>query len=158
MAHAIDPNKPVVDLWESVGLGLIISYPSGIQYSNQTGGNACLHPWLEGVFVPLRNDTTVRDHVLLSPENELYDFFAGPMHQGTGATSGLDEADADFVAGILADHRLHRIIQVDRTRLEESHEAWVHVLVLGEEAESLPNWSGLGPYPRRGVLTWSNTD
>lgn len=153
----ISPNKPVVDLWESVGLGLIIAYPSGVQYSNQTGGTSCLHPSLEGVYVPLRNDTTVRDRLLLSPENELYAFFLGPMHQGTGATSGLDEADADFVSNVLFDHRLSRILQVDRARLSESHEAWVHVLVLGEQAE-WANWKGLGPYPRRGVLTWSNTD
>ena len=47
-----------IDLYESVGLGLIICCDSSVIYSNQTGGSACLHPEIEGVFIPLRNDYT----------------------------------------------------------------------------------------------------
>ena len=30
--------KPTIDLHESVGLGLIVELPTGVIYSNQTGG------------------------------------------------------------------------------------------------------------------------
>ncbi len=152
--------KPVVQLWESVGLGVIIDYPSGLVYSNQTGGTSCLHPEAEGVFVPLRNDTGYRDPKLISPENDLFDYFEGPKHRGTGATSGLDSADADFIDSVLANCSLAGVLSVDRERLGESHEAWVHVVVHREEQneDELKIFRGLGPYPRCGLLTWSNTD
>jgi len=87
----------IIELWESVGLGLIIEYSSGIIYSNQTGGTSTLHPELEGVYVPLRNDVEVKDPKLVSPQNALLKYFEEPKHRGTGATSGLDLVDADFI-------------------------------------------------------------
>jgi len=152
--------KPVVQLWESVGLGLIVEYPSGIIYSNQTGGTSCLHPEIEGAFVPLRNDTEYDEPKLLSPENDLFDYFEGPKHRGTGATSGLDSADADFIDCILQTCSLGGAVAVDRQRLRESHEAWVRVTVNREEENDhgLKIFRGFDPYPRPGILTWSNTD
>ena len=61
--------KPTIELWESVGLGLIVEMPSGVLYSNQTGGFSCLHPAIEGVFLPLRNDHSFWK--LISPERDL---------------------------------------------------------------------------------------
>ena len=90
--------KPMIKLWESVGLGLIIEMPTGILYSNQTGGFSCLQPSLEGTFLPLRNDHSFWE--LMSPERELREYFEGPKHGGTGATSGLDTEDADAVDGV----------------------------------------------------------
>jgi hypothetical protein len=149
--------KPVIQLYESVGLGLIIEYPSGIIYSNQTGGTSCLHPEVEGVFVPLRNDIEAKEPRLFSPGNDLFRCFEGPKHNGTGAVPGLDRADADFIEGVLQKYSLGNIVTVDRDRLRDSHEAWVHVVVNREE-EHDSIFRGLGPYPRPGVLTWTNTD
>jgi Family of unknown function (DUF6210) len=92
-------SQPRIELWEHVGLGLIISWPSGIIFTNQTGGTSCLHPEFEGVFVPIRNDCTEKERTLLSPENDLWDYFTGPRWKGTGATNGLQEEDADFIDG-----------------------------------------------------------
>jgi hypothetical protein len=46
-------NTPLIRLWNTGGIGLILLYPSGIWYTNQTGGYSCFHPEVEGMFVPL---------------------------------------------------------------------------------------------------------
>ncbi len=43
-------DKLVINIWDSVGLGIIIKFPTSILISNQTGGTTCLHPKIEGVF------------------------------------------------------------------------------------------------------------
>jgi len=50
------------------------------------------------------------------------------------------------------------LISIDRSRLAESHEAWVYVTLEGEQDTDVPLYAGLGPYPRSGVLTWTNGD
>jgi hypothetical protein len=139
-------------------LGLIISWPSGIVFSNQTGGTSCLAPEYEGVFVSIRNDCTEKERVLISPENELFTYFTGPKWRGTGATRGIKEDDADFVDNVLQRATLFPTVQVDRERLAQSHEAWVHVIVAGNEPGDPPLFVGFDPYPRLGVLTWQNSD
>ena len=150
--------QPLIELWEGVGLGLIIEWPSGILYSNQTGGTACLHPEVEGVFIPLRNDCERDGDRLLSPENELLEYFEGPKHRGTGAIRGLDTDDAELITSVLAKWQLHQLA-VDRTRLGDSHEAWVYVVIEGELAggDGLP-LRGFPAHPLKGILTWSNSD
>ncbi|XXX73335.1 DUF6210 family protein [Sorangium sp. So ce134] len=108
-------SKPKIELWYGIGLGAIVSFPTGVLYSNQTGGTSCNDPELEGAYVPLDEDAG----------EELYAYFAGPKHQGAGAMSGLDDEDAAFIEMVLAKHGLSRFISLDRSRLRESHEAWV---------------------------------
>ena len=145
-------------LWESVGLGLIVEWPSGVIFSNQTGGTSCLQPEIEGVFVPLGNDSELPGNRLLSAETELAAYFEGPKHRGTGAIRGLDERDADFIGSLLAKWKLGGLIAVDSSRLAESHEAWVHVLIRGDDPANELSLFDFAPYPRKGVLTWSNSD
>lgn len=151
-------SGPILHLWDTVGLGVVLAHPSGVRYSNQTGGHACLHPELEGVYVPVRNDVETEGGRFLSPEQELFDHFMGPKHAGRGARNGLDEEDADLMDAVLRKHGLDRVMHVDRTRLADSHEAWVFVLVTGEVGGGLDLFEGFGPYPRPGVLTWANSD
>ena len=97
----------------------------------------------------------------LSPERLLLEYFEGPKHQGSGATSGLDVEDADFIDGLLQSWRLGAFLEVDRGKLRDSHEAWVYVRIMGDETvddDFLSLASGFGPYPKRGVLTWTNSD
>ena len=149
---------PHVDLFEFSGLAVIIEWPSGLVYSNQTGGHSCLHPELQGALIPLRNDVEHPSGKLLSPETDLFAYFQGPPHDGTGATLGLSEADADFIDSVLRKWKLTHV-RVDRARLSESHEAWVWVLVHEEPPNpARPLFHGFGPYPLRGVLVWTNTD
>ena len=76
-------TTPMIELWEGVGLGVIFCYPTGVRYSNQTGGTSCLHPSVEGSFVTLRNDCELKANSLLSPENDLLSYLEGPKHHGT---------------------------------------------------------------------------
>jgi hypothetical protein len=46
-------KKPFVELLDFDSLGLIISFPSGVIYTNQVGGTGCFQLEIEGVFVPL---------------------------------------------------------------------------------------------------------
>jgi hypothetical protein len=154
---------PTVQLGsDAAGLGLIVAFPSGVMFSNQTGGTECLHPELEGVYIPIRNETEEgaaeggRDTELRSPEHELVEYFVMGPYQGSGATWGLTEADGAFIESVLAKWDLGDCLRVDRDKLGESHEAWVHVTVTGEESHQA--FSGFGPYPRAGILTWKNSD
>lgn len=152
--------KPTIQLYDNVGTGLIICCESGVIISNQTGGTATLHPETEGVFVPLRNDYTEKDCTFISPELDLDSYFCGPKYRGSGAMTGLDQVDADFVDGILNKMRLSQIVHVDRTKLKDSHEAWIYVEVLADESSEpdLALFACFGPYPRQGILTWANSD
>ncbi len=143
-------RKPKIKLWSGNGLGAIVSVPTGVVYSNQTGGTSCLHPEMEGAYIPLDAEAG----------EELFSYFSGPKHRGTGAVTGLDAEDAAFVEMLLAERRLSEFISLDRDRLQESHEAWVWAKVIGDGGadEFGALFSGLGPYPREAVLTWENTD
>ena len=150
-------SAPRVQLFEHVGLGVIVSWPSGVVFTNQTGGTSCLAPEMEGIFIPLRNDCTAQG-VLVSPENDLWEYFTGPRWGGIGATQGLQQQDADFIDALLHRVNLHPAMSVDRRRLRESHEAWVHVAIHDDEFRDPPLFTGFSPYPRPGILTWQNSD
>lgn len=139
--HIVGSMRAKLSLYDA-GLGLIIEHPTGVIYSNQTGGNFCLQPELEGAFVPLDAPAV---------EDQLYAWFT----QGDGHPIRLPMSDADRVDEILRDAHLAPTIVVDRERLAESSEAWIYVLL--QETE-FSVFSGFGPYPRRGVLTWANSD
>lgn len=152
--------KPTIRLYDTVGTGVILQFPSGVMVSNQTGGTYCLQPEVEGVYVPLRNDYLLEGLRFESPELELTKYFCGPKHGGAGAIGGLDSEDADFIDEILRRHNLAVAISVDRKRLDQSHEAWVHVVIKASESddEDLAQFASFDPYPRRGILTWANSD
>ena len=157
MAHA---TKPRLKLYDAVGTGIILCCDSGVYYTNQTGGTFCLQPEVEGVYLPLRNDYRIPELTFESPELDLSAYFCGPKYRGTGAIYGLDEEDANFIDGILDKVRLSPSVRVDRRRLKDSHEAWVYVTILGNEASEPDSalFANFAPYPRQGVLTWANSD
>lgn len=148
----------LIRLHDLIGLGLIIHAKSGVRYTNQTGGYACLQPEIEGFLVPLHNDLALDPIELLGPEPELQAYFAGPKHAGCGASLGLDEEDAFEISKILASHRLAQVICLDRDRLKDSREAWLYVSIINDDEGPAPSFSGFAPYPRPGVLTWANSD
>ena len=127
-------------------IGLIVKAPTGVIYSNQTGGFACLHPEAEGFFVPLRTPFGMR---------ELY-ALQSICPTGFDADEGLSEAAADKLDWILSRQGL-QCIRADRSRLGESWEAWVHVTVSGEMGYKVPLEC---PRPERleAILTWLNSD
>ena len=141
----IEPT-PTVKLYANRGFRLIIDYPSGVFYSNQTGGFSILFPEIEGIYIPLKNNIERESLAFRSPELELYDYFWGPKHRGVGATDGLDREDADFIDTVLEKWKLSDSLKVDRERLKESHEAWVYVTVLGNEGNRWLNSDKVSGY------------
>ena len=125
-------------------IGLIVKAPTNVIYSNQTGGFSCRHPEVEGFFVPLRTPFGLRELYALQ-RMKFSDF-----------DEGIDAETADSLEQMLR-HQGLRCIQVDRSKLAESWEAWVHVTVSGELGYKVPL---LGPRPDKleAVLTWLNSD
>ena len=152
---------PVIRLDSCVGTALVISHPTGVIYVNQAGGTACMQPGMEGAVVPFGNDVALEGNVLMSAQDALEKHFTGSKHLGSGATSGLDDEDADVIDGIFAGAHVGPWFKVDRGRLKESMEAWVYVTITEEENDGhLPIglFAGFAPYPRAAVLTWMNSD
>ncbi|MCA9882794.1 MAG: hypothetical protein H6670_00310 [Anaerolineaceae bacterium] len=114
-------GQPLVILYDSCGLGLIIKYPSGVLYSNQAGGYACMQPAEEGIYVPLSNDGFNLDQIF-------YKYFTGPKWMG-GCANGIDDETADFIDEQLKTYLPASIIRVDRDRMKDSYEAWVYVRI-----------------------------
>ena len=150
----VERLKPMLSLDTSVGTGVIISYPSGVVYTAQAAGTACLHPKLEGVYVPFDNDYLVEGRRFVGLEVDLTNYFTGPKYCGDGACSGLDKDDAAAVNRLLEERHVLDWIEVDMDRLPESREAWIFVLVKRDDFIA----SGFSGYPLSGVLTWSNSD
>jgi hypothetical protein len=140
-------EKPVVNLYDLDGIGIIIMFPSGVIYSNQTGGHSCLHPEEEGVFLPL-------SYELIDQQEMLQKHFAGPKWR-SGCANGIDADTADFVDHVLHLSSTTGFVEVDRSRLSNSHEAWIYV-----KLELSSNKSGIIRSFQNGVgvLTWSNSD
>ena len=149
-------DKPLIEIWDSVGLGIIIEFPTGVLISNQTGGTACLNPKIEGIYLPLANDYSEENKRFLSPEIELTNYFEGTKHKGAGAIKGIDIEDAKKIDSIMTNSRLNELIEIDLNRLTESHEAWIRIKIHNDTNTELIQ--GFDNYPLDGILTWGNSD
>ncbi len=130
-------DKPLVDLGAlgPATLGLIILYPSGVVYTNQTGGLLCTHPSAEGVFMPIGTPDQART---------LARFFAG-------ASTTIGDAQRRHVDRTLDDNAETRILRVDPAEMDRSHEAWIYVTIASQPGR-------LVSFGTHGILTWQNSD
>lgn len=143
----------IVRLYEHSGTALVIPHTTGIIYSNQAGGLACLQPDVEGFLAPIANDVGLAPaHDFRSPENELFRYFK-KLHS-CGAP--LTEMDAIKIESVMHELPLWGGLSVDRERLAESIEAWVFVRIVDIGHKPIPV-DGL-PYPVDAILTWTNSD
>lgn len=147
---------PIIKIWDSVGLGLIINYPTGVLISNQTGGTACIQSFIEGIYLPLCNDYSIDTYKFISPEIELSKYFGGEKYKGTGTTNGIDMQDAEHISGILSKFGLQDFIKINIEKLQQSHEAWIYVIIHPDNNSTglLSNFDS----ELKGILTWSNSD
>ena len=136
--------QPRVTLWNVEGVVLILLRPSGIVFTNQTGGHACFHPEAEGVLVPFNNEHFL-DQPELGVKRQLSNLLTNACH--------LTPELADKVDDILSGSHETRCAKVDRTRLQDSMEAWAYVDV-DDGGECL--FSGFGRC--KGIITWENSD
>ena len=139
-------GKNKIPVGETQELGLIILRPSGVVYTNQTGGVCCVPVEAEGTYVKLHDD-------------------AGPLGRlfktwGNGSLSLEEPEWAVQINGVLVQMGF-RGLRVNQQRLQESREAWVFVqidrtmfqLPAGVEPQLLAGHDPVG-----GILTWQNSD
>jgi len=130
----------------SVPSFLIVSWPTGIHYSNQVGGHACHHPSLEGFLIPI-----------LQP----IDFdCCSPIGWGPLEVSDADAADALLaeLTSSWSDYGLMFLgytAKVNRDKLPLSSEAWIW-LTLTKDGQG-DGLRGL-PDELEAVWTFENSD
>lgn len=128
---------------------MILIVESGIYFSNQTGGYGCLHPAEEGIYIPLYDEK-------VDQEYELSQHFTGSKWQ-SWCNEAIDEETADFIDTVLEKSSNTRMLKVDRSRLNDSHEAWVYVTLDPQTHDADSEiFSEVGV--NEGVLTWENSD
>ena len=138
-------EQTTVLLYEIGGLALIVPASTGIVYRNQTGGHGCLPSQMEGYLIPLAGEMRTKCDRLLS-------HFTGPKWGGW-CSERIDAETADQIDSVLVDIlRLDQIV-VDRTKLDMSWEAWVHVKIVGPLLALVEH-----DEPKEAILTWPNSD
>ncbi len=142
---------PTIQLYEAWGLGIILLYPSRVLYTNQVGGHNCLQLTAQGVYVPMFDEIKG-----LEQEKKLYKHFTGSKWVG-GCGNGIDEETANFIDSILSESYYTKYLTVDRTKLDDCVEAWIHVNIdtdlMGLTSPAIRNFDSL-----EAILTWANSD
>ena len=118
-------GKPYVELWDNNGCGIIFEAPTGVIYTNQTGGGICNHPEAEGFYVPCP---------------DLLDRHWSALH---ALLCGYVWDDKP----ILSEEAIHYLernifpyeVMVDRGRLLRAEEAWIPVF-LTSQSPNLRGW------------------
>ncbi len=136
-----------MELWNAEGVYLIILQQSGVFYTNQVGGGACLHPEVEGILLPFNNDFLYGS----STEN-LYLQLSQLLENWMYLTNEL----ANKVDILLAKYPETKCVSIDRTKLKKSMEAWVYVDIKENEHDTFRLFKGFGK--TKGILTWPNSD
>ena len=137
---------PKVVFLDMESAGLIVLAQTSIWYQVQTGGYACFQERAEGFYVPLSYQ--VVDHYV-----GLHGYFVEHSPEMRG--EGIDDVAAKFIDAELSRLPGHSGIVVDRERLGESREAWVHVLI-SEPTAGLLFQECLGSVAA--ILVWPNSD
>jgi len=141
-------GKPLIRLWELNSLGVIVKCESGVVFTNQVCGYANYHLEMEGVFVPLQDET-------VDLQTMLYEYFTGPKWGGY-CYYGIDEETADFLDNAFPRSTSTSILKVNRDLLDKSGEAWVHVFIDQPHHDRYPLIDG---FPgNEGIATWGNSD
>lgn len=140
-------HKARISLFDLEGFALIISHKTGVLYHNQVGGTSCAQAEYEGALAPV-DFGPVGAKAMAELE----------FRPGGGS---IDHALADELDKIFKSSPTTSFISVDRTRLDDSVESWVHVKL----TEIFDNFSqetalrSLFGFSRDiGVLTWPNSD
>jgi hypothetical protein len=126
---------------------LLVEHTNGPRYQNQCGGVTCMQEELESFLCPLDVSPEGNERI----ENAAYT---------SGGPPGISVQVADLIDAVLGEKPSTAFVTVDRTRLSESQEAWVFVLV-DSPAEGEPQNPQIPLYGfgrTRGVLTWMNSD
>lgn len=160
-------KKPEVLLYGlTVGSGLIVAYPSGIVFTNQTGGVRCCQDSLEGFFVPLELGDPLDEGSPVGVAAEALGIFYPSARDEVSDRAAIDRIDGALVAAG------HGYLRVTRDRWRESREAWLWLTI--SEGYRFLDWQPIHdpeddrdayrgerrppPLVTGAVLTWRNSD
>lgn len=151
-------SKPIIDLIWPLGSDrsiacfsfLIVSWPTGVIYTNQTNGLACSHPQLEGLLIPILERVDVERFCPIG-WGELN---SDDAHQADLALKKLQRDEYFAPLG-----RLGYKVTVNRDKLSESTEAWIW-LTLTKDPALEPEYVTLQGFPDtlEAVWTFENSD
>ena len=146
LLHSKD-MKVIYLQWSEVSSGLIIKRRTGIGFSHQTGGYSCTASLQEGILIPL-----VIPQKMMEKLNEI---FIG-KYKGW-CNKGIQEEDADFLDSLFQEFRFP--VRVDRTLLQNSMEAWIHVDIVQIDEKSDEQFHGLVEFSgEKAVFIFENSD
>jgi hypothetical protein len=134
------------DLFSLTQPALIIPCQSGVLYMQQCGGTACLQRQLEGALVPIDYDYLLENY----KESLQYHLASLFPESNPGVVT---EEHAEQIQRMLDRSPLTRGIKVDHSRLADSVESWLYVIVHGDIDSTLHGFGDIGA-----VLTWPNSD
>ena len=137
-------TKLVISLYDLIGAAVIIKYPTGVMYTNQTCGTACLQPRIEGALLPVNNEFDPK-----FPEESIEVKLLNLLNNCNRLTS----TQANELDDLLSLYPQTEGIHVDQKLLNDSHESWVHVVL---KQSKYAGFSGAEELC--GVLTWPNSD
>lgn len=142
-------NRPKIDLYLNQA-GVIILFKSGVIYQNQTCNTACMQRCEEGILL-----LVCYAYLVAALPEPLYlcPIESGLKKMEWGPVEGIDEKRASEIDDLLQSESPTKHITVDRSRLNESEEAWVYVTL---EPGEYGFYQGFGSC--KGVLVWGNSD
>lgn len=132
-------------LCELRGPALIVPSKTGVMHRNQTGGHACYQSELEGYLVPIAGDS-----------QEIVDRLCSHLtgsKWGGWCAYGIDDETADETDEVLTESARREEIKVDRDKLGESWESWIHVNIQCQLLSLIENSNSISA-----ILTWPNSD
>ncbi|MGH1374700.1 MAG: DUF6210 family protein [Alphaproteobacteria bacterium] len=136
---------------------LIIPHTTGVIYSRQVGGISCTQKETEGFIIPITDFRCLTSNKPIDANKCLEEFWTTKW--GMHCYSGIDEETANFMDELLHEPILEHPLQlsVDRSRLAESMEAWVHMKI-SYSCEDRGHIDLLGKSATEAILTWVNSD
>ena len=140
----IVPLFKTVSLYHLRQLGLIILEPSGILYYNQVGGTLCYQEYAEGILT-----------FPYDPDGKLKEFLAECMLD-ISSSNPITAKDADYIDALFENSCGAVPLKVNRDKLNQSYEAWLHVSI--DYSEKYWNRMHTGFSRVEGILTWENSE
>lgn len=137
-----DKDEDKCIICEEPPIGIIFPMDSGIRFTRQCGGHACHQEAVEGVYAPI----TPYKATLFEDELDTHFIDIPGKYQGW-CCYGIDEETAQWLDQLLVKYAdKHGRFTVNRDRLKESKEAWIHLYFEREN------------HFQKCILTWSNSD
>ncbi|TGJ99007.1 hypothetical protein EHQ53_10495 [Leptospira langatensis] len=140
-------GKIWIFLWCIKSPVLLVPKATGVVYTNQTCGTACLQEEIEGFAIPISDEYSDIDYEL-SLDFRIRKLFPD------GNPGNIDFRLAEAIQSILDSYNESKWVRIDFEKLSESHEAWLKVKLYSGN-DYIPSDLIDG---QEAILTWQNSD